>query len=81
MFHFPSFASADYVFIRRSSGITRKGLPHSEIPGSKRACRSPGLIATYYVLLRLPMPRHSLHALYSLTNKIGRHTSSSDPIR
>ncbi len=34
------------------------GLPHSETPGSKRACRSPGLIAADRVLHRLVMPRH-----------------------
>ena len=67
MFHFPTFAPTDYVFIRRYPGITQDGLPHSEIPGSKRACRSPRLIAAYHVLLRLPMPRHSPSALTSLT--------------
>ena len=49
--------------------ITRDGLPHSEIPGSKRACRSPGLIAAYYVLHRLLMPRHPSCALIRLTKK------------
>jgi hypothetical protein len=29
------------------------GLPHSEIRGSIRMCRSPRLIAAYHVLLRL----------------------------
>ena len=38
--------------------MTGAGLPHSEIFGSKRACRSPKLIAAYRVLLRLVMPRH-----------------------
>src|SRR5574344_219828 len=38
--------------------MTGGGLPHSEISGSKRACRSPKLIAAYRVLLRLVMPRH-----------------------
>ena len=33
-------------------------MPHSETPGSKRACRSPGLFAAYRVLHRLVMPRH-----------------------
>jgi hypothetical protein len=39
MFHFPSFAprlAAGYL------DITRGGLPHSEIPGSKAAWRFPG---------------------------------------
>ncbi len=34
------------------------GFPHSETPGSKPMCGSPGLIAAYRVLLRLVMPRH-----------------------
>ena len=38
--------------------MTGGGLPHSEISGSKRACRSPKLIAAYRVLRRLMMPRH-----------------------
>ena len=38
--------------------MTVGGLPHSEISGSKRACRSPKLIAAYRVLRRLMMPRH-----------------------
>jgi hypothetical protein len=59
-----------YVFRRPSAGITRRGFPHSEISGSKRVCRSPKLIAAYYVLHRLPTPRHSPCALTSLT-KIG----------
>ena len=41
-------------------------LPHSEISGSKRICRSPKLIAAYHVLHRLLAPRHPLCALKSL---------------
>ncbi len=70
MFHFPPFASTSYVFRRRRSGIARSGLPHSEIPGSKRMCRSPRLIAAYHVLHRRPMPRHPPHALTSLINNV-----------
>ena len=55
-----------YEFRLESCGITRTGLPHSEIPGSKRVCRSPSLIATCYVLLRLLSPRHPPCALSSL---------------
>src|SRR5258705_9639671 len=54
----------------RYSEINRSGLSHSDIPGSKPACGSPGLIATYYVLLRLLAPRHSPHALSSLITKL-----------
>ena len=49
--------------------MTGTRLPHSEIPGSKRACRSPRLIAACRVLPRLPSPRHPSCALTSLTTK------------
>ena len=39
------------------------GLSHSEIPGSKVICTSPGLIAAYHVLHRLREPRHPPCAL------------------
>ena len=41
-------------------------MPHSDIPGSRLACSSPGLIAAYHVLHRLSMPRHSPCALFGL---------------
>ena len=47
--------------------MTRCGLPHSEIPGSKLICSSPGLIAACHVLHRLLAPRHSPYTLSSLT--------------
>ena len=50
--------------------MTPAGLPHSEIPGSRVVCTSPGLIAAYHVLHRLPMPRHPPHALTSLTKSL-----------
>ena len=64
MFQFPTFASFNYVFIKgyRLNG----GLPHSDIRGSLGALASPQLFAACHVLLRLPMPRHSLCALLSL---------------
>ena len=40
---------------------------HSEISGSKDVCSSPKLIAAYHVFHRLPVPRHSPCALFSLT--------------
>ena len=49
--------------------MTGNGLPHSEIPGSKRICRFPRLIAAYHVLHRLLMPRHPSCALTYLTKK------------
>jgi hypothetical protein len=47
-----------------------KGFPHSDIPGSKLVCSSPGLIAAYRVLHRLLAPRHSPYALSSLTTSV-----------
>ena len=67
MFHFPGLASAAYVFSGRYPDVTRDGLPHSEIPGSKPVGGSPGLIAACYVLHRLLTPRHPPYALQSLT--------------
>jgi hypothetical protein len=56
-----------YVFSGGSSGISQRGFPHSEIPGSKVVCTLPGLIAAYRVLRRLLVPRHSPYTLSSLT--------------
>ena len=49
--------------------MTPAGLPHSEIPGSMRACRSPRLIAACCVLHRLSVPRHPPSTLSNLTIK------------
>ena len=54
------------LFRKRRCRITSIRLPHSEISGSKRICRSPKLIAAYHVLHRLLAPRHPLCALHSL---------------
>jgi hypothetical protein len=53
-------------FGKRRHLIKGVRLPHSEISGSTRTCRSPKLIAAYHVLHRLLAPRHSLCALKSL---------------
>ena len=56
-----------YLFIQyMMHGRHPCGLLHSDIFGSKRACRSPKLFAAYRVLHRLLMPRHSPYALISL---------------
>ena len=47
--------------------MTRGGLPHSDIPGSKLVCSSPRLFAACHVLHRLLAPRHSPYTLSSLT--------------
>ena len=49
--------------------MTRAGLPHSEILGSKDVCSSPRLIAACHVLHRLLAPRHPPYALHNLTKK------------
>src|SRR5262249_3162867 len=56
-----------YGFGGGSFGMSQRGFPHSDIPGSKVVCTSPGLIAAYRVLHRLLAPRHSPYALSSLT--------------
>src|SRR5262249_42519644 len=56
-----------YGFSGGFSGISQRGFPHSDIPGSKLICSSPGLIAAYRVLHRLLVPRHSPYTLSSLT--------------
>ena len=66
MVHFPALPSPPYGFRWRYGGITRRGFPHSDIPGSKLVCSSPRLIAAYRVLHRLLAPRHSPYALSSL---------------
>jgi hypothetical protein len=45
------------------------GLPHSDIPGSKPAGGSPGLIAAIHVLHRLLVPRHPPCALASSASR------------
>ena len=67
MFHFSGFRELTPILFRvRRSSITLIRLPHSEISGSKRICRSPKLIAAYHVLHRLLAPRHPPYALTSL---------------
>ena len=58
MFQFPTFAPYFKV-----TGLQPAGLPHSDIPGSRIICISPGLFAAYHVLLRLREPRHPPSAL------------------
>ncbi len=69
MVHFPGLSPSAYGFSGWSAGMTQRGLPHSEISGSKPVCGSPKLIAAYRVLRRLLAPRHSPYALSSLTIK------------
>ena len=60
------------------------GFPHSEIPGSKGALASPGLIAECHVLHRLLPPRHPPNALIALdpsrkTTGVIRRSPKSHP--
>jgi hypothetical protein len=71
----PGLLLPAYVFSRGSSDLTRKGLPHSEIPGSKPVCGSPRLIAACHVLHRFSAPRHPPSTLSSLTIKYLRRES------
>ena len=67
-----------YAFGHGYLGMALSGFPHSETPGSKAVCASPGLIAAGRVLRRLPVPRHPPCALGILTPHRGR---SLRPIR
>ena len=58
MFQFPGLSPAPYEFGCGRRGMTPAGFPHSDTPGSKAVCASPGLFAACRVLRRLPMPRH-----------------------
>jgi hypothetical protein len=49
--------------------MTGAGFPHSDIFGSKRACRSPKLIAACCVLPRLMKPRHPSIAVTGLCKR------------
>ena len=76
MVHFPGLARTRLWIQRAVVRFYRTGFPHSEIPGSKPACGSPGLIAACHVLHRLLAPRHPPHALSSLTIKLTQHVVS-----
>ena len=88
MVHFPGFARTDLCIQPAVTWFYQIGFPHSEIPGSKPACGSPGLIAACHVLHRLLAPRHPPYALSSLTIKltqpdspIGKSTVRVSPAR
>ena len=68
MFQFRRFPAYAYFVQRTLTEYCSAGLPHSEISGSMRMCRSPKLIAACHVLHRFLMPRHSPCALISLTS-------------
>ena len=60
------FSSPGWLHITMVHGLHPCGLTHSDIPGSKPVCGSPGLFAAYHVLRRLQKPRHPPFALNNL---------------
>ena len=66
MFQFRRFPTHTYVFSMRYTVMSPCRFPHSDSHGSKLICSSPWIFAACRVLLRLPMPRHSPCALFSL---------------
>ena len=84
MFHFPTFPQpALYI----QAGVTRshkyawRGFPIRKSTDQSSLISSPRLIADFYVLHRLQMPRHPPFALRNLTTKIKiaiqRHQSAA----
>jgi hypothetical protein len=53
-----------------NAALSRSGLPHSAIRGSRNMCFSPRLFAAYHGLLRLATPRHPPMDPYSLDHII-----------
>lgn len=66
-FSSPGCLLIPYVFRDGYVSITRRGFPHSEIPGSLLTYSSPRHIGVRSVLLRLLAPRHPPCALSILT--------------
>src|SRR6185436_12155514 len=70
MFHFAAYRlNWSYEFRPARHRMNGAGFPHSEIFGSKRACRSPKLIAACCVLRRLMKPRHPSIAVTGLCKR------------
>src|SRR5579863_1457003 len=75
MVHFPGLARTRLCIQRAVTWFYQVGFPHSDTPGSKPVCDSPGLFAAYHVLHRLLAPRHPPYALSSLTIKLTEHVA------
>ena len=66
MFQFGRFPAYAYFIQRTLRDSSSRWFPNSDICGSGLICSSPQLFAACHILRRLPMPRHSLCALFSL---------------
>ena len=66
----PRSLTPAYEFSGKFSGITLRGLPHSEIAGLQVISTYPTLIAGNHVLHRLSVPRHPPYALSNLTKNL-----------
>ena len=71
MFHFAGSRARPPMRSVGGAPLAGGGLPHSDTPGSKAACASPGLFAACRVLRRLPPPRHPPRARTAWAPKIG----------
>ena len=71
MFQFPGLSSPRLCVQRGDMHTAVHGFAHSETPGSKDVCSSPGIIAACRVLHRLPVPRHPPCARGILRDRIG----------
>ena len=69
MFHFAGSRARPPMRSVGGAPLAGGGLPHSDTPGSKAACASPGLFAACRVLHRLPPPRHPPRARTAWTPK------------
>lgn len=66
-FNSPRVALWPYEFRPEFSVLQQRGLPHSDISGSRVVCTSPELFAAYHVLHRHQAPNYPPMALSSLT--------------
>ena len=71
MFHFAGSRARRHMGSGGGAPLAGGGLPHSDTPGSKAACASPGLFAACRVLHRLPPPRHPPRARTAWTPEFG----------
>ena len=67
--------------LERVTGFAPAGLPHSDTPGSRLACSSPGLIAACHVLHRRSVPRHPPCALLRLTSPCSSNRTPNRDLR